>query len=463
MPLENGQGSIPSSFYYLDICCHQIEVKFTTRPIEEWTNTDYLRLKNVLLQQTDVAISPNTLKRIFGKLKTSSRYYPQKATRDALAIYIGYADWESFVAGQSPTEEAYSPVNLPAEKPLRQATTAEMLSIATEQPATGTSVIQKYGLIITGLLIIMMIGLLVRYNRSGQTITNPLGKVRLICQNPEGNAAPHSVVFRLQVPEGFHLPTAPFTVDFGDRKPIKNIRPGELVTHFYEIPGRYYAVLRYEERLLDTIPVYLKTSGWSATASMPTDTTRVYPIEGLSIDEEGILTNAVNLYHSGIDTGHTFYVNFINASPLPISADNFELTVVGQTSGSRPGVRCSQIDITVYGEKTKHSLTIMKPGCEAFINASFSDWQGSGIYSDLSALSADLTKGGKIRLRIVDKKVAIFINEKEVFKTAYNISAGNIYGIGVMFSGIGKIFEMKLRNLQNQQDTMLVPVADNHP
>ena len=33
---------------------------------------------------TSVQISPNTLKRIFGKLKTHERYYPQKATRDAL-------------------------------------------------------------------------------------------------------------------------------------------------------------------------------------------------------------------------------------------------------------------------------------------------------------------------------------------------------------------------------------------
>lgn len=458
MPLGNGQGAIPYSFYYLDICCHQVEMKFTTKPIEEWTNTDYLRLKNVLLQQTDVAISPNTLKRIFGKLKTSSRYYPQKATRDALAIYIGYADWESFVAGQSPAEQAPAPTGTSVEDTLPPPTAPSM---AEEHPAAGKSAIRKYGLIITGLLIIIMTGLLARYNLNKKEITNPLGKVRLICQNPEGNTAPHSVVFRLQIPEGLHLTTEQqqFTIDFGDNRPVRKIRPGELVTRFYEIPGRYYAVLKYEEQPLDTFPIYLRTSGWSATASMPTDTMRVYPIESPDITgEEGIEASAVNLHHAGIDTGHTFYVNFINARPLPISADNFELTVVARTSESRPGVRCSQIGVTVYGEKTKHSFVVMKPGCEAFIDAFFSDWLGNGIYTDLSALSADLTQGGKIRLTVIDKKVAVFINEKEVFKTTYNITAGNIYGIGVMFSGIGKIFEVKLRNLQTQKDTLLLPV-----
>ncbi|MGO4294410.1 hypothetical protein [Chitinophaga sp. RAB17] len=460
MTLGNGQGAITYSFYYLDICCHQIELKFTTRPIEEWTNTDYLRLKNVLLQQTDVAISPNTLKRIFGKLKTSSRYYPQKATRDALAIYIGYTDWESFVAGQSAMEQPTSPVSSSAGNPLPPATAAEMLSIADEPTEARKHALRKYGLIITGLLIIIMTALLIRYNLNKKEILNPLGKVHLICQNPEGNAAPHSVVFRLQIPEGFHFPKGQFTIDFGDNRPVKKIRPGELVTHFYEIPGRYYAKLKYEEQPVDTFPVYLKTSGWLATASMPTDTMRVYPIESPDIaGKEGLSANAVNLYHSGIDTSHTFYVNFINARPLPISADNFELTIVGQTSESRPGVRCSEIDVTVYGEKTKHSFVIMKPGCEAFMDAFFSDWLGNGIYTDLSALSADLTKGGRIRLTIIDKRVVIYINEKEVFKTSYHISAGNIYGVGIVFSGIGKIFEVNLKNLQDHKETTLLPVS----
>ena len=458
MTLGNGQGAIPHSFYYLDICCHQIELKFTTRPIEEWTNTDYLRLKNVLLQQTDVAISPNTLKRIFGKLKTSSRYYPQKATRDALAIYIGYTDWESFVAGQSPVEQVTSPTGTAGGKPLPPATGAEMVSTAAAPSAAGKPGLQKYGLIITGLLIIIMTGLLIRYNLNKKNIINPLGKVHLVCQNPEGNAAPHSVVFRLQIPEGFHFPIGQFTIDFGDKRPVKKIKPGELVTHFYEIPGRYYAQLKYEEQPIDTFPVYLKTSGWLATASMPTDTMRVYPIESPDIaGEEGLSAKATNLYRSGIDTGHTFYVNFVNTQPLPISADNFELTVVGQTSESRPGVRCSEIDITVYGEKTKHSFVIMKPGCEAFIDAFFSDWQGNGIYTDLSALSADLTQGGKIRLTVMDKNVALSINEKQVFKTSYHISAGNIYGVGIVFSGIGKVFEVNLKNLQDHKETILLP------
>ncbi|SEW53140.1 hypothetical protein [Chitinophaga arvensicola] len=454
MPLDNGQGETPFSFYYLDICCHQIQLKFNSKPIQEWTNTDYLRLKDVLLQQTDVAISPNTLKRIFGKLRTSSRYYPQKATRDALAAYIDYPDWESFVAVHAQKEKAPA-IAEEIQPPAREAETW-----APAKP--GRPAIQYYGLAFTGLLIIIMIIFLVKSNLNGLAANNPQGKVHLICQNPEGETTPRSVVFRLEVPPGINYSAEQFSIDFGDGKPVKKIRPGELMTHYYEVPGRYYTLLKYKQQPLDTLPVYLKTAGWTATAFMPTDTTRVYPIEHLDILPAGAITvNTANVYHSGIDTGHTFYVDFINARPLAVSADNFELTVTGQTSENRPGVRCSQMNVTVYGEKTRHWLVVMKPGCEAFINAGFADWLGDGLSTDMSALSADLTKGGTIRLSIIDKKVTIFINEKEVLKTAYQQPAGNIYGVAVRFSGIGKIGEVTLKNLLNQQEIPLLASTES--
>ena len=81
------EKKIPESkhaFYHLEICCRYVGEKYGRPNIAEWTNIDYIKLGGVLSRQTDVQISPNTLKRIFGKLKTPERYFPQKATRDTL-------------------------------------------------------------------------------------------------------------------------------------------------------------------------------------------------------------------------------------------------------------------------------------------------------------------------------------------------------------------------------------------
>jgi hypothetical protein len=42
------------------------------------------------------SISPDTLKRLFGKTKTYRSYNPQLETKNALALFIGYEGWEDF-------------------------------------------------------------------------------------------------------------------------------------------------------------------------------------------------------------------------------------------------------------------------------------------------------------------------------------------------------------------------------
>src|SRR3990170_5575358 len=97
MMAENEQYENKQSFYHLEICCRYVGEKYGKPLISTWTNGDYIRLSSILSHKTNVQISPSTLKRIFGKLKTTERYYPQKATRDALADFAGFTDWETFI------------------------------------------------------------------------------------------------------------------------------------------------------------------------------------------------------------------------------------------------------------------------------------------------------------------------------------------------------------------------------
>lgn len=59
-------------------------IKVGQKDISEWKNSDFINLGRQLHEQTKINLSEHTLKWIFGKLKTSSRYFPQKATRDAM-------------------------------------------------------------------------------------------------------------------------------------------------------------------------------------------------------------------------------------------------------------------------------------------------------------------------------------------------------------------------------------------
>jgi len=55
-----------------------------------WKHSDFTALNFEILRETGVNISPNTLKRIFGKIAVDDDYWPQQATIDALIQYGGY-------------------------------------------------------------------------------------------------------------------------------------------------------------------------------------------------------------------------------------------------------------------------------------------------------------------------------------------------------------------------------------
>jgi hypothetical protein len=471
MITENGQEGNPFSFYYLDICCRLIEMRSNSRPVKEWTNADYLRLSEGLLQKTGVAISPNTLKRIFGKLKTSSRYYPQKATRDALATYVGYKDWEDFTSAQPPEEKTPLTIPLPAVEAGQKQVAPDPpeRAVIRDLPRQSEPTIEpvpssvrpvsawKKSLLFT-IAVLTALAIIILYAKNRSKGGSQLDKVQLISRATEANNPPHSTMFQLQIPKQWDKPADRFTLSYGDNRHDKNISPGELITHYYEAPGRYYAVLRYDGMPIDTVVVYIRSGpGWMATANMPADTTRAYPIDDLIFTKAGTLSvNTNTLQRSGIDTGHTFFVNFANVRPFSVSADNFQLTASVKTSLKRPGVRCSQVNVMVFGDRTMHSFAIMNKGCEAFSSAQFADWYANGASTDLSALAADLTMGGELMFQVKNKRVMISLNGQQLFQQTYRSSAGNIYGVNIMFSGIGEIYRVRLRDLRTADTIQLL-------
>ena len=101
-------------------------------------------------------------------------------------------------------------------------------------------------------------GRLFNFFSDKKIVTVKWGDALLICNNPEGEN-PHSAVFKLQLQPSFRGDPDGFKVRFGDsRQQKKKITPGDLLTHYYEIPGRYYAVLEYNNTPLDTIAIFLK-------------------------------------------------------------------------------------------------------------------------------------------------------------------------------------------------------------
>lgn len=432
---ENGHGK--AEFYdQLEHCCQLVSETYGKPERASWANSDYIRLGHILYKKTSVQISPNTLKRIFGKIKTDSRYYPQKATRDALAIYVGYADWEQFVSVQHvpvPTPQ------LPAVIAVDRVMTGSNDAVSQQKKSVNRWV---WVASLVGLtLLLLLIGL------NGRLFLKPATNepVRLLCKKPLGET-PHSAIFEVQ---GFSNESDTYLIDFGDGKQ-KAITAGiGIYNHYYEVPGRYLAVLKQGNRNLDTATVYLPTRGWTATATMVHDTTRVYPIEVDDLFHHGKKSiTASELARAGIDTNQTFFVEFINTQATKIDGDNFELTASVTTSPIRTGVRCSQVGLTVFGERSRHSFDVIKPGCVYWSHLQLSERYRSGQYEDLSCMGADLRAGGTLKLQVANQHVRLFIDGHQVVTGQYTVPLRQIYGVKIRFAGVGSVQTYSLKDLK---------------
>ena len=439
MMSQNEQHENKESFHYLEVCCRYVGEKYGKPEITSWTNGDYVRLSGILSRQTDIQISASTLKRIFGKLKTPDRYYPQRATRDALARYAGFSGWDNLV-------QQHPRVQRP-EKTESTSTASNVEEQVVKSAAKPNGQFPgKWVLPISVLLIVLLGAIVWSLLKKRQPAPVTTVSAELICNNPEGEN-PHSAVFKIELPKDFSGDDSRFSINFGDGRPERNIYPGVLLTHYYEVPGRFYPILKYEGRSVDTVAIYLKTNGWTATANMENDTVRVYPVNQELMKGGQLYVTPRELFHAGVDTNRTFFVDFVNTKPLSINGDNFELSSTIQTSVSRPGVRCSQVSITLFGEKSNHSVMVIRPGCVSWAYLRFSEIHKDGERDDLRSLGADLSNGGTIKLQVINKAAKLMINEEEVYKTSYEFPLKKIYGIEISFAGIGIVKDLSIKDL----------------
>lgn len=187
-------------FRNLDSCCQKIAEQIENQDIASWKNSDYVKLSGLLYRKTKVHLGENTLKRIFGKVKTSNRYYPQKATRDALAQFIDFRDWQEFERINSLIIEKTA---LP--KPPQVAERARPSKRA------------KYTLKLILLAVIVLVGI-----GFWIYLKSLIGDrdIQLLCLNPNG-ISPHSALFKLNIKNNAKINRAEYLIDFADGSTVK--------------------------------------------------------------------------------------------------------------------------------------------------------------------------------------------------------------------------------------------------
>lgn len=404
---------------YLKSICFQVEQRLSWGAPLDWTNSSFIELSNEVKRASGVRISADTLKRIFGKVKTAEQYNPQLATKDALSVFLEYASWSDFkLQNPQPSEELIivpsTPldiVEIPAKRPFRLV--AILISV-----------------------LVIALWFIFRSESEPETIDYSTFPFSIEGKYLRGNAY-HTVVFDYSIGE---LSTDSVFLDFGDetKRNLLN-KDNHTISHYYRGPGQYTVRLIADNQEVYDTTVYLSTDDWEAhTFFSKSGLTEYLPIYDFRDTLSGLMSVHPSMPRiKGIDTTQMYWVQYANYKDYGQDGDNFELVSELMNNQEIISARCNHVRIEIVGEKSAIKLYFLREGCSKWVRLQFSNVHLNGENKDLSAFGKDFMDFEKVTIKNSEKVVQVYYNDSLLIEQAYQESLGKITGIVYIFSGVG--------------------------
>lgn len=360
--------------------------------------------------KTGILISLSTIKRL---LNGQFSRLPQVATLNAIAMFLGYQNWQHFkiskgsVVGDTDKE-------MPARKSW-----------------FGHPVISYLRLLVTVVLVGTGLFFMVKARK------HPPGfeKASFSVDRTTNNELPNTAVFHYNVDDV--NADSFFIQQSWDKNRRVKISPKEHeLTDIYYEPGYHIAKLIANDRVIRAYPVSIPTDRWFfyAKEKVPRPIPQYIHSAGsrngfLSMNEDEIVNSHVDIQKEN----NYFQVYF--PSVFPGNSDNYILKCRLRTRQVRPDP-CLYFICEVFCQNNFMFFTSASKGCASEINAQYGENYLSGKIHDLSALGTDVTAWQDVEVNVKDRKVTIRINNADVFRSEYHQPAGLITGLGFISNGL---------------------------
>ena len=395
-------------------CC---EERFNRGASLTWKHSDFVDLNREILRDTEVNISPNTLKRIFGKISVDDEYSPQQATIDALIKYGGYSLTEAEGIERRKSEE----------------------QVIDKKPSRTKSF--KWLLIPAIIIILVFVAFALGTFKSRPNEMPGAIKLKTI----EG-LLPATAFFELQLPGN----NDSLFVDFGDKSSLLYVKAGQKSTaHNYLYPGVFRVSLKAGQTTLATTNVSIRTSKWIGLAYPPHGTlpNRYYnfPPDKTGNDSLFHISNSL-LHEVGIDTIGMFYTRLCNFAPIKHSGEDFAFETTFKNALPGKGISCIGTQFQISGINGSIRFKLVNSGCSYRVINVVSEQIFDGRIENLSQFVIDLEKWNTVKLTNRNKHLSLFVNDKLLFTGTYKQSLGGIQGLFLEFEGNGFVKNCTLKS-----------------
>ena len=395
-------------------CLLQIEEKLGWGKSSLWHNDVFIELSEIIQKKTNVLLSPTTLKRIWGKVNYSNA--PSITTLNTVAQFADYKNWRDFKN------------NTQVKKP----TWIER------------KINPNLGVIVpaAALLAIIFISLfsMISVDKSKNNID--YSKIEFSC-HPITNNIPNSVVFDFDL--NSIKSDSIYIQQFWDvTKTIKIAPDQKQATGIYYYPGYFRAKLLIDGTIIKENDLFIKSNGWIATIDYKPIPKYIKELKKLALPL-GILEEIKKSEKPITSTFH--YIDDFKE----VSGDNFVLKMAINNTYNEKWAVCQNVTIIIVGTKSAHMIPFAISGCASNIGIMMSDVFLSGKEHDLSSLTLDLSVTTNLKVKVEDKHISIFAENKKLFSHSYNESIGKIVGLRYKFLGSGEVTHIKLSNIEESE------------
>jgi hypothetical protein len=410
-------------FKYLDIYIKELEQKLGWGNRYEWTNYNFKKISENILNKTGISISVSSVRRVLVLDKSyKSRFNPQLETKNALVKYLGYENWADFKEKKKKEK-----INFPV------------------------SFKKFFGIFsITLLLLVIAIGLFFIISNWGE-------KNRIVYFSGKHlkGYAPHTVAIHYDLT---HSKGNKHYIDFGEayNSLSKTFLSKEehIITHTYYNSYYYKIKLFNKNKLIATENVLVKSTGWDAGIIM--ENKDYILVSDHDLSTSGYLSIPdTNLIKYGIDTSGAFRTEYKIVDDFPVSLNNSSIALKIRSKLIDGGPSCYIARLLLLSEDSQISYTFTNKGCSSKSNISIGQTtELKGKHDDLQYLAIELFEWNKIKIINEENQNMLMINNQEVFSSSFEENFGDLKAVHIEFSGRGSIDDFMIINpLSN--DTIL--------
>jgi len=217
-------------------CLQQIESKLGWGESDQWHNEVFTELSDRIQLETDVLLSPTTLKRVWGKVNYKNA--PSISTLNALSQFTGQDNWRAFKNSLQARPAARSHFNY----------------------STKNSILVISGAVIA----IVVISLFAMSGPDKDLLSEDAYTGITFSSQPVTEGLPNSVIFTFDL-LGIDSDSIYIQQFWDPNRTVKISAEQETATGIYYYPGYFRSKLLIEGQLIRGHDLYLKSGGWLGT------------------------------------------------------------------------------------------------------------------------------------------------------------------------------------------------------